>query len=135
MEMENNLTNAYKYIVYITTNIVNKKIYIGVHKTQHPYGYDKYLGCGVTTNRPSSYEKASTPFQYAVKKYGPKNFIRKTLMVLDTLEEALKYEALIVNETFIKREDTYNIALGGGLPADNSIEIYQYSLDGTFIKC
>ncbi len=132
--MENNLTNTYKYIIYLTTNIVNKKIYVGIHKTQHPYDFDKYLGCGVTTNRPSSYEKAKTPFQYAVKKYGVKNFIRKTLIVLNTLEEALKMEALIVNEDFIKRDDTYNVALGGGSPADTSIELYQYDFDGVFIK-
>ena len=96
--------------------------------------FDKYLGCGVTTNRPSSYEKAKTPFQYAVKKYGVKNFIRKTLIVLDTLEEALKMEALIVNEAFIRRDDTYNVALGGGSPVDASIELYQYDFEGVFIK-
>lgn len=134
MEMENNL-NISKYIVYITTNTVNNKIYVGVHKTNTPYKFDNYLGCGVATNRPSTYNKAKTPFQFAVKKYGPKKFIRKTLLVLDTLEEALKWEELIVTEDFIKREDTYNVAVGGGKPADTRIEIYQYALDGTFIKC
>lgn len=33
MEMENNC----KTIVYLTTNIKNKKIYVGVHDTATPY--------------------------------------------------------------------------------------------------
>jgi hypothetical protein len=37
-----------KYIVYLTTNLVNKKIYVGVHETETPYEFDGYLGDGVT---------------------------------------------------------------------------------------
>lgn len=129
--MEDNL----KYIVYLTINLQNKKIYIGVHKTNNPDRFDGYIGNGVFISRPSTYEKSKTAFQYAVKKYGVKNFKRFTLRIFDTLEEALKLEAEIVNEQFIKREDTYNLVLGGGLPRDASIEIYQYSLNGDFIKC
>lgn len=36
-----------KYIVYLTTNLVNKKIYIGVHGTENPDKFDGYLGNGV----------------------------------------------------------------------------------------
>ena len=32
-----------KYIVYLTMNLVNKKIYVGVHKTKTPYKFDGYL--------------------------------------------------------------------------------------------
>ena len=39
-----------KYIVYLTTNIVNKKIYVGVHKTETPETFDHYLGCGIKDN-------------------------------------------------------------------------------------
>jgi hypothetical protein len=42
---------------------------------------------------PSSYENPSSPLQYAVKKYGVKNFKRTTIKVFDTLEEALALEA------------------------------------------
>ena len=35
-----------KYIVYQTINVVNNKVYIGVHKTETPYIFDGYLGCG-----------------------------------------------------------------------------------------
>ena len=36
-----------KYIVYLTTNTANKKIYIGVHRTETPYDFDGYLGNGI----------------------------------------------------------------------------------------
>lgn len=123
-----------KYIVYITTNIANSKIYIGVHKTETPYDFDGYLGCGVKVNDRSTYRFCHTPFEYAVNKYGPKKFIRKTLYVYDTLEEALLKEKELVNEEFIQRKDTYNIALGGNIPPSNCKIIYQYDLSGKFIK-
>ena len=64
-----------KYIVYITKNLVNNILYIGVHQTKDPEIFDGYIGCGVYINKPSSYAKPKTPFQYAVKKYGPKQFV------------------------------------------------------------
>ena len=43
-----------KFIVYCTTNIVNKKIYIGVHKTENPDKFDGYVGCSVRATQPST---------------------------------------------------------------------------------
>ena len=40
-----------KYIVYCTTNIVNNKIYVGVHETENPDIFDGYLGNDVWINR------------------------------------------------------------------------------------
>lgn len=123
-----------KYIVYLTTNIKNKKIYVGVHGTETPDKFDGYLGCGVNIYDSSSIKNPKEPFKYAVKKYGFDAFVRNVLFVFDDVEEALTMEALIVNEDFIKRKDTYNITLGGGLPPKNNIKTYQYDLDGTFLK-
>lgn len=132
MEMGENLE---KYIVYQTVNTVNGKIYIGVHKTLTLDQFDGYLGCGVLTYKPYSYLLSQTPFQRAVCKYGPDKFRRTTIQVFDSEKEALKLEAEIVNLEFIKREDTYNIALGGGLPpAEAKVPVYRYNLDGTFDK-
>lgn len=121
-----------KYIVYQTTNKVNNKIYVGVHKTEDPEHFDCYLGNGVYTNRPSTWMNPKTYFQYAVKKYGFKNFIRTVIKVFNTEEEAYSLEAEIVNEEFLKREDTYNLILGGRDTSQFMVKVYMYDLDGNF---
>ena len=123
-----------KYIVYLTINLINNKIYIGVHGTENPNKWDHYLGCAVFDNVPNSYNKRQTPFQCAVAKYGPKNFHRKTLRVFDNLQDALDLERWLVCPSFIERTDTYNITLGGGMPPTLEKHIYQYDLDGNFVK-
>lgn len=123
-----------KYIVYLTTNLINNKIYIGVHGTENPNEWDHYLGCAVFDNVPNSYNRRETPFQCAVAKYGPKNFHRKTLRVFDNLQDALDLERWLVCPSFIERTDTYNITLGGGIPPTLEKRIYQYDLDGNFVK-
>ena len=123
-----------KYIVYLTTNIINGKIYVGVHRTENPDIFDGYLGDGVMTNMPKTYKCCKTAFHCAVTKYGPSNFKRKTLRVFDTMQDALDLEAWIVTRDFIARTDVYNIALGGGIPPRLNKHIYQYNLKGYLIK-
>ena len=129
--MENNL----KYIVYCTTNLINNKIYIGVHKT-NPEKFDGYIGNGIHINTPSSYEYSKTRFQYAVKKYGPKNFKRNTIAIFNNEEDAYALEGEIVNKEFLQRKDVYNLALGGvfGAQYSNQKEVFQYDLQGNFVK-
>lgn len=122
-----------KYIVYQTTNLINGKIYIGQHKTKDPNVFDQYIGCGIKINMPSSYENPSSPLQYAVKKYGVKNFKRTTIKVFNTLEEALALEAELVDYEFLKRPDTYNAQLGGKT-GYKYLPINQFDLQGNFIK-
>lgn len=123
----------YIYIVYQTICTVNNKIYIGVHKTLTEK-FDGYIGCGVYVNRPASYKNANTPFKYAVAKYGVKSFKRTILKVFNSEEEAYKLEAELVNEEFVRREDTYNLALGGrdSSLGNGKVKVYMYDLDGNF---
>lgn len=88
------------YVLYEVRNTLNDKIYIGIHKTNNLN--DDYLGSGKLIDR-------------AIKKYGKDNFTKKIIETFDNLEEARKKEKELVNEDFIKRDDTYNIAIGGGL--------------------
>lgn len=129
--MENNL----KYIVYCTTNTINGKIYIGVHRTDVSK-FDGYIGCGIYITRPSTYERSKTVFQLAVKKYGPKNFKRITIAEFDNEDEAYSLEEYIVNKEFIKRKDVYNTTIGGtnGAYMLTCKEVYQYDEKGNFIK-
>ena len=130
------MEKQWKYIVYETTNLINNKIYIGLHKTENPDVFDKYLGNGVISTQPYTYMYAKTAFQYAVKKYGPENFRRKTIAVFDTLEEASDLEEQIVNEKFLERSDVYNMVLGGlgGYFISNRIKVYQYDENGNYLN-
>jgi len=92
------IMNYKYYIVYETRNIINNKIYVGVHKTENIN--DSYLGSGVILKK-------------AIKKYGRDKFVRKLLNCFRTSDEAYKMEKHIVNGVFKDRKDTYNVSIGG----------------------
>lgn len=123
-----------KYIIYQTINTVNKKIYIGIHKTENSEIFDGYIGCGVNIKTPSTYMKPHTPFQCAVKKYGGKVFLRTVLFEYDNVEDAIKKEAELVNKEFINSPNTYNVMLGGIGYSGYDYPLYQFTLEGKFIK-
>lgn len=129
------MKNDLKAIVYITINTINNKFYIGAHLTETPYVWDNYYGCGITGASSAHYKHPKTPFQRACKKYGLKAFKRYTLFVYDEYEDALEMEKQIVTEEFIKRKDTYNVALGGGsgLVPTEEIPVHQYDLSGKYL--
>lgn len=96
-----------KYYIYKTTNLINGKIYIGFHASEN-IEKDNYLGSGKI-------------LKWAVEKHGAQNFKREILFEFDTQDDALEKERELVNEEFVKRDDTYNICLGGaggGLPGE-----------------
>ena len=86
------------YTVYKTTNLVNCKIYVGLHVTDNLD--DDYLGSG-------------SQLKSAIKKYGKENFKREYIKICNSPEEMYELEADIVNEDFVKRSDTYNMKTGG----------------------
>ena len=84
--------------LYQITNLINNKIYVGVHKTDNID--DGYMGSGTAILR-------------AIKKYGVENFKRDILEFYDTYEAALLAEETLVTEDFLLREDVYNLRTGG----------------------
>ena len=88
-----------QYYIYQTKNLVNDKIYIGIHQSSD-IDNDSYLGSG-------------TLIKKAISKYGRNNFERTILSSHDTYEQALEEEAKLVDVDFMKRKDTYNLRTGG----------------------
>jgi hypothetical protein len=86
------------YIIYKTTNIVNGFEYIGQHTTS--YINDGYFGSGKRLKN-------------AIKQYGKESFKKEILHIFKSFDEMNQKEIELVNESYIKRVDTYNIVLGG----------------------
>lgn len=122
------------YILYLTINTKNRKIYIGVHYTKNYEVFDGYIGNGINVNQPSTNKFPKTLFQKAVKKHGFDAFQRITLFVCNKKEEAYELEALLVNDQFLKRPDVYNMKLGGEVSPDCSIEVHRYDLNGNYLQ-
>jgi group I intron endonuclease len=88
----------YNY-VYITTNLVNGRQYIGSHCTDNID--DGYLGSG-------------RYFVKAVKKYRKENFVREVLQECENIEEARKLEEGYISKYNTLRPIGYNLSPTGG---------------------
>jgi mRNA-degrading endonuclease RelE of RelBE toxin-antitoxin system len=86
------------YTIYMVTNTINDKIYIGKHQTNKVD--DDYYGSG-------------KGIIAAIKKYGKENFRKTVLHIFDTEEEMNNKEKELVTEEFLSRMDTYNAGVGG----------------------
>ena len=97
-------------MIYKITNNIDGNVYIGKHKTNDKN--DGYMGSGLY-------------LRHAQEKYGIENFTKEILFECSSEEEMDKKERELVNEDFVKRDDTYNIALGG------NDALYQLTQDGS----
>lgn len=86
------------FILYETTNLINNKKYIGVHKTIDLN--DGYLGSGIYLRN-------------AIKKYGKENFKKVILDTFDTIDEAFVAEKNKVTEDIVNSDEYYNLRIGG----------------------
>lgn len=82
------------YTIYKTTNILNGKYYIGMHRTNELE--DGYIGSGKTLKK-------------AIEKYGIENFTKEILHVFDNEQDMKDKE----KELVIISEETYNLCEGG----------------------
>ena len=86
------------YYLYQVKNLLDNKIYVGVHQTNHLD--DGYMGSGKV-------------IRSAIHKHGIENFTKDILEFFDTSEAMYAKEAEIVTLEFLKRPDVYNICCGG----------------------
>ena len=94
-----------KHTVYLITNLINFKIYVGVHSTYNVF--DDYMGSGKC-------------IKAAIKKYGIENFKKEIIAIFDNRKVALKLEKEIVNSNFLNSDNTYNLTIGGaGIKLDS----------------
>lgn len=99
-----------KHTVYKVKNLINGKIYIGVHSTEDPY--DNYMGSGKIISN-------------AIKTHGKNNFRKTILYIFDTEKEAYDKEREIITEDFVNSRMTYNVNIGGkGAPSGNNHPFY-----------
>jgi len=86
--------------VYITTNLINGKQYVGDHSTD--FLDDDYLGSGKYLKR-------------AFKKYEKENFNKEILETCESKEEAFNKQEKYINEYDTLVPNGYNISPKGGL--------------------
>lgn len=84
--------------MYKITNLVNSKIYVGVHKTTNLE--DGYMGSGKVIRN-------------AIAKHGIENFKKDILEFFENAELMYAREKEVVNENFLLRKDVYNLRRGG----------------------
>jgi len=100
------MEKKYNY-VYITTNLINEKQYVGDHSTNNLN--DNYLGSGLYLKR-------------SIKKHGNQNFKREILVFFNTKQEAFENQTKYIKKykTLIS-ENGYNISLTGGVGVSSSL--------------
>ena len=86
------------YYLYQITNLVNAKIYVGVHKTRDMN--DGYMGSGKV-------------ILAAIKKHGIENFKKDILETFADTKSMYAREKEVVTEEFLSRKDVYNLRRGG----------------------
>jgi len=92
------------YFVYLTTNLVNGKQYIGEHVTTNIN--DAYLGSGII-------------IQNAIAEYGKQNFKRDIIEFFLTKQEAFNAQEKYIIKYNTLKPNGYNISPSGGLQCVN----------------
>lgn len=86
------------HTIYLITNKINGKKYLGKHSTLDLY--DSYMGSGKL-------------IRFALEKYGIQNFEKEILFVFNNEEDMEAKEKELINESIIQSDMFYNLAPGG----------------------
>lgn len=87
--------------IYITTNMVNGKRYIGQKKFETTTNWHSYIGSGVKLKK-------------AILKYGKENFVKDIVDIAYSEEQLNQLEIEWINNyNCVKSKDFYNVSTGG----------------------
>lgn len=99
--MDNTKDKEYYGFIYMTTNHVNNKKYIGQKKYDKDEKWKEYLGSGIILNK-------------AIEKYGKDNFSKEIIEECYSKDELNKKEIYWINYyDAVNSREFYNIASGG----------------------
>ena len=115
--------------IYITTNHINGKKYIGQKKYDKYDHWRTYLGSGILLSR-------------AINKYGRENFSKEIIEECETRDKLNAREKYWISYyDAVNSDEFYNIASGGdggrtcyGETHHASKKVYQYDKDGNFLR-
>jgi len=89
------------HYVYLITNLINNKKYIGKRTCSCNIEDDDYYGSGLNITR-------------AINKYGKENFKKDIVKTFNTADEAFAYEEKITKElNVVENDEYYNLKIGG----------------------
>lgn len=91
-----------QHYVFITTNLINSKQYVGDRTCKSDSKKDKYVGSGKPV------------FKNALKKYGKENFKKEILEFFPTRKEAFDAQEKYIKQFNILTPNGYNISPKGG---------------------
>lgn len=101
--MSNNINNEKKYYVYIHTNLINNKKYIGITSCEPEERWKNGNGY-----------KHNEHFNNAIKKYGWDNFKHEVILENETFEYACKIERCLIKHYHSNDQRYgYNLTSGG----------------------
>lgn len=124
------MTNNNLYgIIYLITNKVNDKKYIGQTTTSLKNRWLEHIYDAKT-------KRTNMPIHHAMNKYGVHNFIIEKIDSAKTREELNQKEEYYIKQydTLVKHKNGYNVELGGNNREIHGIPVCQFSLDGKEIE-
>lgn len=86
------------HFTYKTTNLINKRYYLGMHSTNNLN--DDYIGSGKR-------------LWYEIRKYGKENFKIEILNYYNSREELINAEKVLITEGDLNSSNCLNLKLGG----------------------
>lgn len=112
-----------EYCVYVHTNKLNEKKYVGITSQKPKHRWKNGYAC-------------NEHFIRAIKKYGWEMFSHDVVMTNLTKEQACQWEIALIAQFKTQDENYgYNIQSGGeGCAEQNNVAVDQYTLDGKYVK-